>query len=413
MTPSAQPSGKHAPFVRQRIVVAMSGGVDSAVAAALLQEQGHEVIGVTLQLYDHGAAVGRRACCAGQDIYDARRVADRLGIPHYVLDYEQRFRAAVMEPFADSYIAGETPIPCVACNQRIKFHDLLATARELEADAMATGHYVELRAHAAGAALYRARDVERDQSYFLFATTGEQLAFLRFPLGSYRKAEVRAMARRRALPVSDKPDSQDICFVPHGGYASVIERLRPGAAEPGDIVHVDGRVLGRHAGIINYTIGQRRRIGAAAGGPQRTPLYVVRLDAARRQVVVGPRESLHTRWIGLRNVNWLGERPIPGEGLAVWVRVRSTSPPQPAILFPADGGSVMLREGEYGVAAGQACAFYADAGAHARLLGGGWIDRTLGEGVWPGSSVDVSAPESAYVHATEQVAAAARETERR
>jgi tRNA-specific 2-thiouridylase len=382
------PSGKRgATLRRQRIVVAMSGGVDSAVTAALIQAEGHEVIGITLQLYDHGAAVGRRSsCCAGQDIHDARRVADRLGIAHYVLDYEERFKAAVIEPFAESYIAGETPIPCVTCNQQIKFQDLLATARELEADALATGHYIELRHDGAGPALYRARDCERDQSYFLFATTRAQLDWLRFPLGTYRKGEVRALARRLRLPVAEKPDSQDICFVPQGHYASLIERLNPGAAEAGDIVHVDGTVLGRHKGIINYTIGQRRGIGAA----HHAPLYVVRLDAATKQVVVGPRESLHTRWIGLRNVNWLGDEPIPREGLEVWVRVRSTSPPQPATLCPADGGSVLLREGEYGIAAGQACAFYADAGVHARLLGGGWIGRAPNRDA---GSVRVASPE--------------------
>jgi tRNA-specific 2-thiouridylase len=356
----------------------MSGGVDSAVAAALLVREGHEVIGITLQLYDHGAAVGRRAsCCAGEDIHDARRVADRLGIPHYVLDYQQRFHAAVIAPFADSYAAGETPIPCVACNQKIKFQDLLATAGELGADALATGHYIELRHRAGGPALYRARDCARDQSYFLFATTRLQLEMLRFPLGSRRKAQVRALARRFGLPVADKPDSQDICFVPRGRYSAVVARLRPGAAEAGDIVHVDGSVLGRHAGIIHYTVGQRR--GLVAGG--RAPLYVVRLDARQRRVVVGPRESLHTRWIGLRNVNWLGDRPIPAEGMAVWVRVRSTSEPRPATLSPADGGKVILRDGEYGIATGQACVFYAAAGARSRLLGGGFIDRAVNRGV--------------------------------
>jgi len=367
-------SGKRAASGRpRRVVVAMSGGVDSCVVAALLSQQGHEVIGVTLQLYDHGQAVGRRgACCAGQDIHDARRVADRLGIAHYVLDYEQRFKATVMQSFADSYIAGETPIPCVVCNQQIKFHELLATARELGADTLATGHYIQLRAGSAGPELYRARDAERDQSYFLFATTRSQLDWLMFPLGSHCKAEVRALARQLALPVADKSDSQDICFVPQGRYTSIIERLRPGAAEVGDIVHVDGRVLGRHSGIINYTIGQRRGLGIQ--GP--APLYVVRLDAAAKQVVVGPRESLHAHWITLRNVNWLGDEPIPSGGKSAAVRVRSTSPPRPATLFPSgDGARVLLRDGEYGVAAGQACVFYADAGAEARVLGGGWIER--------------------------------------
>jgi tRNA-uridine 2-sulfurtransferase len=375
-SPRIPRSGKRAAYRRlRRIVVAMSGGVDSSVVAALLKQQGHEVVGVTLQLYDHGEAVGRRgACCAGQDIHDARRVADRLGIAHYVLDYEQRFRATVMQSFADSYVAGETPIPCVVCNQQIKFHELLATARELEADALATGHYIDRRAGRAGPELYRARDAERDQSYFLFATTRAQLEWLLFPLGSYCKAEVRALARQLALPVADKSDSQDICFVPQGRYTSIVERLKPGAAEAGDIVHVDGRVLGRHEGIINYTIGQRRGLGI----PAPAPLYVVRLDAAARRVVVGPRESLHAHWITLRNVNWLGDEPIPSGGISVAVRVRSTSQPQPATLLPSgEGARVLLRDGEYGVAAGQACVFYADAGPQARVLGGGWIERAL------------------------------------
>ena len=381
-SPKIPRSGKPAASRRlRRVVVAMSGGVDSSVVAALLKEQGHEVIGVTLQLYDHGEAVGRRgACCAGQDIHDARRVADRLGIAHYVLDYEQRFKATVMQSFADSYVAGETPIPCVVCNQQIKFHELLVTARELEADALATGHYIERRAGAAGPELYRARDADRDQSYFLFATTRAQLDWLMFPLGSHRKAEVRALARQFALPVADKSDSQDICFVPQGRYTNIVERLKPGAAEAGDIVHVDGRVLGRHSGIINYTIGQRRGLGI----PAPAPLYVVRLDAAAKQVVVGPRESLHAHWITLRNVNWLGDEPIPSGGMSVAVRVRSTSPPQPATVFPSgDGARVLLRDGEYGVSAGQACVFYADAGPEARVLGGGWIERALSRAEQP------------------------------
>ncbi len=359
----------------KRVVVAMSGGVDSSVVAALLRQQGHDVVGVTLQLYDHGEAVSRRgACCAGQDIHDARRVADRLGIPHYVLDYEQRFKATVMQSFADSYVAGETPIPCVTCNQQIKFHELLATAKELDADLLATGHYIQMRHGPSGPALYRAHDQERDQSYFLFATTKAQLASLLFPLGGYAKAHVRALAREFAIPVADKSDSQDICFVPQGRYTQVIERLKPGAAEAGDIVHVDGRVLGRHTGIINYTIGQRRGLGIPGGAP----LYVVRLDADTRQVVVGPRESLHAHWITLRNVNWLCDEPMPADGLSVAVRIRSSAPPQAATLFASgEGAKVLLQDGEYGIAAGQACVFYADAGPEARVLGGGWIERAL------------------------------------
>jgi tRNA-specific 2-thiouridylase len=355
----------------------MSGGVDSSVVAALLQEQGREVVGVTLQLYDHGEATGRKgSCCAGQDIHDARRVAERLGIAHYVLDYERRFRSIVMQGFADSYAAGETPIPCISCNSRIKFGELLNTARDLGAVALATGHFVQSRTGKCGPELLRAADVERDQSYFLFATTRAQLKSLIFPLGRLTKPEVRALARRFHLPVSEKPDSQDICFVPQGRYTSVIERLTPGALEPGNIVDIDGRILGHHRGIVNFTVGQRRGLGICSA----RPLYVIYIDPARREVVVGARECLRTRSISLRNVNWLGDTPLPEaaqNGLSVHVRVRSNQPLQPATLFTEHSGvRVMLEEGEYAVAAGQACVFYADKAPDARVLGGGWIART-------------------------------------
>lgn len=374
--------GKRRPASRaRRVVVAMSGGVDSSVAAALLKQQGNDVVGVTLQLYDHGEAVGRRGtCCAGQDIHDARRVADKLGIPHYVLDYEQRFKTTVMQAFAESYVAGETPVPCVTCNQQIKFHELLATVKDLDAEMLATGHYIELRTGPSGPELYRACDVDRDQSYFLFATTRAQLASLMFPLGAMPKSEVRALARGFDLPVADKSDSQDICFVPQGRYTSIVERLKPGAAEAGDIVHVDGGVLGRHEGIINYTVGQRRGLGVA--GP--APLYVVRLDADNKRVVVGPRESLRAHWIGLRGLNWLGDTAIPATGLDVAARIRSSARPQPATVFAQGGAAkVLLHDGEYGIAAGQACVFYADTSARARVLGGGWIERTLSRSEQP------------------------------
>jgi tRNA-specific 2-thiouridylase len=353
----------------KRIVVAMSGGVDSSTVAAILHAEGHEVVGVTLQLYDHGAAVGRKgACCAGQDIYDARRVAERLDIPHYVLDYETHFRKEVIEDFAASYAAGETPVPCVRCNERIKFRDLLAVARDLGAEALATGHYVRGVDGAGGPELHRAVDEGRDQSYFLFATRREQLDFLRFPLGDMPKRETRALAERFALPVADKPDSQDICFVPSGSYARVVEKLRPEAAAPGEIVDLEGRVLGRHDGIIHFTVGQRR--GLNVGGSAE-PLYVVRLDAARRRVVVGPRAALGRSVVTLREVNWLGAEPLGLAGLQVTAKLRSAHRPADATVFQRDGGRAVLHfeEPQRGVAPGQAAVFYDGT----RLLGGGWI----------------------------------------
>ena len=372
-----------------RIVVAMSGGVDSSVVAGLVKHAGYDVIGVTLQLYDHGEAVPRSgSCCAGRDIRDARRVAEVLGIPHYVLDYEELFRHTVMDEFAESYIGGETPIPCVSCNQKIKFKHLLATARDLGAVALATGHYIKSRRGPAGWEMYRPVDAARDQSYFLFATTREQLSFLRFPLGDLTKAETRALAAEMRLPVADKSDSQDICFVPAGHYTDVVEKLRPGAGEPGDIVHVDGRQLGRHTGIINFTIGQRRGIGIAAS----EPLFVVRIDADRRQVIVGPREALSTTRLWLRDVNWIGDGAVEeatGNGLDIFARLRSTRPPQAATLrCMAEGQTgavrVDLEDGDDAVAPGQACVFYDRADGPARVLGGGWIKDTEASGAHPG-----------------------------
>ncbi len=358
-----------------RVVVAMSGGVDSSVVAAILAEEGYDVIGVTLQLYDHGAALAKKgACCAGVDIHDARRVAEEMGFPHYVLDYENIFKDAVIDEFADSYLAGATPVPCIRCNERVKFKDLLETARDLDADCMATGHYIQRKMGVGGAELHCAEDAARDQSYFLFSTTPAQLDFLRFPLGHLpTKEATRELAARYGLAVANKPDSQDICFVPNGNYASVIEKLRPGAAEPGEIVHVDGRVLGTHNGMIHYTIGQRRGLGI---GGLSDPLYVVKLDVDTQRVIVGPKEHLATRTIPVREINWLGDAPLTSqEAWHVSVKVRSTRPPREAIIRPLSDteAEVELLTPEEGVSPGQACVFYETGGS--RILGGGWIWR--------------------------------------
>lgn len=363
------------PPAETRVVVAMSGGVDSSVVAAQLAEEGYDVVGVTLQLYDHGAALAKKgACCAGRDIHDARRVAEEMNFPHYVLDYENIFKDAVIDEFADSYLAGATPVPCIRCNERVKFKDLLETAKDLDADCMATGHYIRRKDGDCGPELHAAADAARDQSYFLFSTTPEQLAYLRFPLGNLKsKAETRALAQKYGLSVADKPDSQDICFVPNGNYASVIEKLRPGAGEPGDIVDMDGNVLGPHNGVIHYTIGQRRGLGI---GGLSEPLYVLKLDVDAKRVVVGPKEELATRIVPVREINWLGDAAFDSKvEWHVAVKVRSTRAPAPAIIRPksATEADIELLTPEEGVSPGQACVFYDENSS--RIYGGGWIWR--------------------------------------
>ncbi|MBM1556708.1 tRNA 2-thiouridine(34) synthase MnmA [Sulfitobacter mediterraneus] len=358
-----------------RVVVAMSGGVDSSVVAAMLAEEGYDVVGVTLQLYDHGAALAKKgACCAGIDIHDARRVAEAMGFPHYVLDYENIFQDAVIDEFADSYLAGATPVPCIRCNERVKFKDLLETAKDLEADCMATGHYIQRKMGADGPELHSAADASRDQSYFLFSTTPEQLDFLRFPLGHLpSKDDTRALAAKYGLSVAMKPDSQDICFVPNGDYASVIRKLRPEAADPGNIVDQEGNVLAQHEGVIHYTIGQRRGLGI---GGLADPLYVVKLDAERKEVVVGPKSMLATRRVPVREINWLGDAPLTSQDeWPIAVKVRSTRPPRDAILRPITDttAEVELLSAEEGISPGQACVFYDPNSS--RIFGGGWIHK--------------------------------------
>ena len=352
----------------QRVVIAMSGGVDSSVAAALVKRAGYDAVGITLQLYDHGEAIRRKgACCAGQDIHDARTVAAMLDMPHYVLDYESRFKESVMDEFVDGYLAGHTPIPCIRCNETVKFRDLLGMARELGAIAMVTGHYIATQRGDCGWEMHRPKDLARDQSYFLFSTTQEQLDFLRFPLAQMGKDEIRDHAAALGLMVADKPDSQDICFVPNGDYAGVIKRLRPDCSLPGEIRHMDGTLLGTHQGVLHYTVGQRRGLGVATG----EPIYVVAIDAEKREVIVGPREALARARIHLDEVNWLGD--APANDLSIRARIRSTGEPAAAKLTLKENGlaDIVLAEAEEGVSPGQACVFYGL--EDDRVLGGGWI----------------------------------------
>ena len=354
-----------------RVVVAMSGGVDSSVVAAMLKDEGYDVVGVTLQLYDHGAALAKKgACCAGVDIHDARRVAEDMGFPHYVLDYENIFKDAVIDEFADSYLGGATPVPCIRCNERVKFKDLLETAKDLDADCMATGHYIQRKLGPDGPELHSATDSARDQSYFLFSTTQEQLDFLRFPLGAWTKDVTRDHAERLGLLVCNKPDSQDICFVPNGDYASVVKKIRPTAEKHGNIVHLDGRVLGEHKGVIHYTIGQRRGLGIGGGqNDDNSPFYVVRVDPTANEVIVGPKEALARDIIKIEDCNWLID--IPAEGLKIQTKLRSVGRPSDATLFKTDDRSaeIHLDTAQYGIAPGQAAVCY----DNDRVLGGGWI----------------------------------------
>ena len=373
MRPGLNSLGFLKPPSETRVIVAMSGGVDSSVAAAMLAEQGYDVIGITLQLYDHGAALAKKgACCAGRDIHDARRIASEFGFPHYVLDYESLFRESVIDEFADSYLAGATPVPCIRCNETVKFKELLETAQDLGGDCLATGHYIRRETGPAGPELHCAADRRRDQSYFLFSTTREQLSFLRFPLGSMdSKAETRGLARRFGLSVAEKPDSQDICFVPNGSYADVIKKLRPEAADPGDIVDIGGNRIGAHQGIVHYTVGQRRGLGIS-GHPD--PLYVVRLDAGSRQVVVGPKSALQSATVYVKQVNWLGDEEFAaGRSWDLKVKIGSTRRPADAVVRSVGEGraEVDLFEPQFGVSPGQACVFYAAEGS--RVFGGGWI----------------------------------------